>query len=148
MKFKEDKQGLPYIEVLKTQSGIHIDGAPILRGIHQEAHPRRNNVFQSVGSCGNSSDRYFKCLLSSQNLDDFPLTIHDANNAHAIFGPNIAGVRGKTFSHKPDRVITDYVSVPGDFLELHKYVTLVADFFCQQCCVFGYHIQRYQICNR
>ena len=49
------------------------------------------------------------------------------NNAHAIFGPDIAGVRGKTSRQKPDRVVIYYVAVPCNFLVLHKYVTLVAD---------------------
>ena len=48
-------------------------------------------------------------------------------NSNAIFGPNIAGVRGKPVRQKSEIVMTDYVAVPREFLELHKYVTLVAD---------------------
>ena len=66
-------------------------------------------------------------MVISNNIDDCPLTIHDVNNAHAIFGTDIAGVRGKTARQKPDIVVTDSVVVPREFLALHKYVTLVSD---------------------
>ena len=39
----------------------------------------------------------------------------DATNAHTVFGPNLAGTRGKTVQQKPHRVVMDYVSVPKDF---------------------------------
>ena len=78
---------------------------------------------------GHPSEQDLKYLVSRQNLDDCPLAIHDVNNAHAIFGLNIAGVREKTGRQKPDRFVTDYVAVPRNSLELHKYVTLVVDFF-------------------
>ena len=73
------------------------------------------------------SEQDLKYLVSSHNLDDCPLTIHDVKNSHAIFGPNIAGVIGKTVRQKPDIVMTYYMAVPCDFLALHKCVTLVAD---------------------
>ena len=49
------------------------------------------------------------------------------NNAHGIFCPYIAVARGKTVRQRPDRVMTDYVAVPCDFLALQKYVTLMSD---------------------
>ena len=79
------------------------------------------------GFVGHSYEQDLKSLVRSHNLDDCSLTIHDVNNAHAIFGHDIAGVRGKTVGQKPDRVVTYYVAVPCDFLVLHKYVTLVTD---------------------
>ena len=65
--------------------------------------------------------------MSSQNIDDYPLTIHDVNNTHAIFGPDISGLRGKTVRQKTDIAMKNYVAVLRDFLALHKYVTLMTD---------------------
>ena len=74
------------------------------------------------------SERDMEYLVSSKELDDCPVTPHDLRNANAIFGgPDIAGVRGKTVRRAPERVITDYVAIPRDFLKLHTHVTLVAD---------------------
>ncbi len=34
---------------------------------------------------------------------------------------------GKTTRTKPEHVRVDYVKIPGDFIEMHKFVMLVAD---------------------
>ena len=44
-----------------------------------------------------------------------------------MFVPNLAGNRGKTVRQNPDRVVTDHVAIPREFLKLHKFVTIVAD---------------------
>ena len=67
-------------------------------------------------------------LVSCKKLDDMPVAPHDLRNAKAIFGgPDIAGVRGETTRRALERVITDYVAIPRDFLKLHTHVTLIAD---------------------
>ena len=60
-------------------------------------------------------------------IQKFIITASSVTNAHVMFGPNLAGTRGKTLQQNPDRVVTDYVDVPKDFLEFQKFVTLVAD---------------------
>ena len=80
-----------------------------------------------LGIVGCPYEQGHKYFMSSINIYNCPLTIHDVNNAPVIFGPNIVRVRGKTFRKKPDRVMKYYVAVPRDFLEMHKYVTLVSD---------------------
>ena len=52
---------------------------------------------------------------------------NDISTAYAIFGENLAGIRGKTVQRQPERVVTDYVKIPRDFFALHKFVTLTAD---------------------
>ena len=66
-------------------------------------------------------------LVSSNNIDDCPITVHDVKNDHASFGPDIAEVRGKTVMHKPDHTTICYVEIPREFLNLQNYVTLVDD---------------------
>ena len=82
---------------------------------------------KASGLVGYPYEQDLKYLVSIQNLDYCPLTIHNVNNARAIFGPDIAGVRGKAVRQKPDRVVTYYVAVTCNFLALHKYVTLMSD---------------------
>ena len=48
-------------------------------------------------------------------------------NAHTMTSPNLSGTRVKTVRHHMDRVMVYYVSVPREFLKLHKLVTLVVD---------------------
>ena len=60
-------------------------------------------------------------------LKDCPVTNDDIRNAHAIYGPDLASIRGKTVRRAPERVAVDYVEVPRHLLSLHKNVTLAAD---------------------
>ncbi len=60
-------------------------------------------------------------------LTNCPITVRDVDNANRVFGPDLANLRGKTTRTKPERVRVKYVQIPRDFVQLHKYVTLVAD---------------------
>ena len=56
-----------------------------------------------------------------------PIAQNDIPNAYAIFGGNLTGIQGKTVWQKPERVETDYVQIPKEFMTTHKFVTLMAD---------------------
>jgi hypothetical protein len=53
--------------------------------------------------------------------------VQDIENANRIFGPDLANLRGKTIRTKPELVRIEFIQIPWDFVELHKYVMLVAD---------------------
>ena len=40
-----------------------------------------------------------------------PMTPSTLTNAHTIFGPDLAGVRGRTVRRPPDAVTTEYVQI-------------------------------------
>ena len=48
-------------------------------------------------------------------------------NANLIFGPDLAGVRGRTVRRSLDAVRTDYVQLPQVILEHYWVVVLTAD---------------------
>ena len=56
----------------------------------------------SLGMLFHPSAQDLEYLVSINNIDDCPITIHHVKNAHAIFGPDIAGARGKPVRHKPE----------------------------------------------
>ena len=66
-------------------------------------------------------------MVNNNMIQNCHITSSDVTNAHTMLGPNLAGTRGKTVLQKPDRVVMDFISVPNNFLKLHKFVTLVAD---------------------
>ena len=76
---------------------------------------------------GNTSYRDFKSIVSNNMIQKFPIAASGVPNYHTLFGPNLAGTRGKTVWHNLDRALMGYISVPKYFLKLHKFVTLVAD---------------------
>jgi hypothetical protein len=78
------------------------------------------------GMIGNPTERDFVGMVCEKLIVDCPVTVRNIQNANWIFGPNLANLRGKTTRTKP-HVRVDNVKIPWDFMELHKYVTIVAD---------------------
>jgi hypothetical protein len=71
------------------------------------------------------SDRALQSLVRLNLLQNCPITYDDIKNANAIWGSNVANIRGKT--RKTDRIETDYVDITRALLSAHDNVTLVAD---------------------
>jgi hypothetical protein len=60
-----------------------------------------------MGMVATPSDQNFQGMLRHNLLKDCPVTNEDVHNAHAIFGPDLASMRGKTVCRKPELVVTD-----------------------------------------
>ncbi len=79
------------------------------------------------GMVRNSTDKEFKGMVHEKLITNCLVTVQGVENANHIFGPDLANLRGKMIRTKPEHVCIEYVQIPWDFVELHKYVTLVAD---------------------
>jgi hypothetical protein len=75
----------------------------------------------------NPTEREFAGMVHEQLLTNCPVTVRDIDNANQIFGPDLTNLRGEMTRTKPERVRVEYLQIPWDFVQLHKYVTLVAD---------------------
>ena len=78
---------------------------------------------------GNPPDERYKEIVSGRSLKHCPVTVEDIANAHAIFGPNRARLKGAA-TRQPVRftkTIGERLNPPRDFYRLHKSVTLTAD---------------------
>ena len=80
-----------------------------------------------MGMIGAPTEREYQGLVRLNLLKDCPISNTDIINANKIFGPDLANIRGKTVRRKPARVQTEYVDIPREILDIHRYVTLVAD---------------------
>ncbi len=99
-----------------------------------EGHTRHeigkaNEARRLQGMIGNPTEREFKGMVREKLIANCPVTVQDVHNANRIFGPDLANLRGKTTRKKPEHVRVDYVEIPWDIVDMHKYVTLVADVF-------------------
>jgi hypothetical protein len=74
----------------------------------------------------NPTEREFTGMVRGQLLTNCPVTVRDVDNANQIFGPDLANLMGKMISTKPECLQVKYVQIPLDFVQLQKYVTLVA----------------------
>ncbi len=79
------------------------------------------------GMIANPTEREFAGMVREQLLTNCPVTVRDVDNANQIFGPDLANLKGKVTRTKQECVRVEYVQIPWDFVQLHKYITLVAD---------------------
>jgi hypothetical protein len=60
-------------------------------------------------------------------MSNCSITKNAIKNANLIFGPELAGVRGRTVRKPPEPVCIDYVQIPRMILDWHQIVTLAVD---------------------
>lgn len=80
-----------------------------------------------MGMIGAPTERDYQSLVRQNLLQDCPITPSDIANAHTIFGPDLANIRGKTVRRKPHHVSTELVEIPQQILSTQRNVTLSAD---------------------
>jgi hypothetical protein len=68
-------------------------------------------------------------MASGNLIKNYPLTTSEIGNACAIFGPDLASIRGKIVQRTPALLVADYVAVPHLLVENSKVITMVADVF-------------------
>jgi hypothetical protein len=76
---------------------------------------------------GNPTKQEFAGTVHEKRITNCPVTVQDVHNTNQFFGPDLANLRGKTTRTKPEHIGVDYLKIPHDLIEMHKYVTLVAD---------------------
>ena len=73
------------------------------------------------------SQRDFEGMVHHNLIKNCLVDQNDVTNVCKIFGPELAGVRGKTMQKKPKRVITDYVDIPMEIRKILNRITLTGD---------------------
>ena len=69
-----------------------------------------------MGMIGAPTEREYQGLVRQIFLQDCPITPSDITNAHKIFGPDLANIRGKTVRRKSEHVSTEIVEIPQQIL--------------------------------
>ncbi len=152
--FHKDDQGLPYIDLtelgheaarmlLQMAKDVKMDedlavkeGANFVqtvrgnyKGYTKQEFLRAKEARQGQAMVGNPSEKDYQGLVSENFINNCSISSSDVTNAQAIFGPDLASVRGKTARKKPAPVVVDYVAVPRTLIEANKVITLAADVF-------------------
>jgi hypothetical protein len=76
---------------------------------------------------GYPSQKDFKWVIQSNQVNDCPVTVQDVEASHKIWGKSVAALKGKTTRSKPIHVAKDFVKVPKGILSLHTEVFLTCD---------------------
>ena len=68
-------------------------------------------------------------MVTSNMIKNCPIDSTDVSNARAIFGPDLASVRGKTVRRKPKSIVEEYTMVPKELVSQHKFISIAAGVF-------------------
>ncbi len=128
---KNNSNGMPYLDVRDVEAEIALSFIQTVRG-NMEGYTQRE-VKDARAACeaqamlGHPTDRDFLGMVCSGMILNCPVTPSAVQNANLIFGPNLAGVRGRTVRRPPESATTNYVQIPRALLEQHQRVTLAVD---------------------
>ena len=75
------------------------------------------------------SVKYYKWVIHSNQIKNFPVTVEYVATASKILGKNFDALKGKTTKCKPEVVKRDLVKVPKELMKIHKDIYLTADIF-------------------
>jgi hypothetical protein len=79
------------------------------------------------GMLGHPTNRDFLGMVRGGMISNCPVTPTTVQNAHQIFGTDLACITGRMVLRPPDSVTTNYVQIPRVILEQHQLVTLAVD---------------------
>ena len=66
-------------------------------------------------------------MVRADIIPNCPVILDYIKNYNTIFGPDVTSLKGKMSRRKPKPVVSNYVKIPKDILQLHKTVLLAAD---------------------
>ena len=98
--FHKDKQGLPYIDI---DASAYDAETILLQTVHSNYEGFTKKDIKAAkaarklqGMIGSPSDKDYGGMVSINMIKNCPIDSTDVSNVHAIFGPDLASVRGKT----------------------------------------------------
>jgi hypothetical protein len=129
--FKPSSRGLHYHDISDPSSNIELMLVNTVRenfeGYTRHDVVRDREARRIQGMIANLTEREFAGMVREKLLTNCPITVRNVENSNQIFGPDLANLRGKTTRAKLDHVRGEYARISKDFIQLHKYMTLVAD---------------------
>jgi hypothetical protein len=130
-----NSRGMPYLNLEELDAEVALcliqDTIDTVRtnfeGYTKHEIEEAKQACETQGMVGHLTDREFLGMVRSQMISNCDVTPTAIKNANQIFGPNLAGVRGRTIRTAPEPVRVDYVQIPRAILDRHGIVTLAVD---------------------
>ena len=105
-----------------------------------EGADKARTLYQQLGR---PSERFFQKILSQRLINNCPITADDAKRALAIYGPDLATLKGKTTRKNGEHIPgANPIPLPDYITEHHADVTLCIDIFFVQGQRFFHTISR------
>ena len=85
---------------------------------------RTQDAYKTLGF---PSMRDFTTMVRDNLIRNCPITTNDIKNAHTIYGPGIASLKGKIVWQTPPPVQSNYIHIPQSIFDKNKWVILAGD---------------------
>jgi hypothetical protein len=130
-----NQKGMPYLNLKEVKAEVALclvqDVIQTVRGkmegfTKQEVEEAKVGR-KAQGMLGHPTDRKFLGMVHLNMITNCDVTESAIKNAHAIFGLNLAGVRGRMVRIAPESVRVDHIQIPRVILDRHRIVTLMVD---------------------
>eukprot|EP00957_Ditylum_brightwellii_P165192 12577044-Ditylum_brightwellii.AAC.1 len=66
-------------------------------------------------------------MIQQGSIQNCPVTLEAVKHADIIFGKDVGSLKGKTVRKVPEPVVSDYVHIPPELMEVHKEVTVAVN---------------------
>ena len=66
-------------------------------------------------------------MVRAKIIPNCPITLDDIKNSNTIFGPTVSSLKEKMLRWKPKPVVSSYVKILKESLQLYKTVSVAAD---------------------
>jgi hypothetical protein len=131
VRLKNNEVGMPYIDLEDTSERAALCFVQTVRERYegftrrevQEARAAR----EAQAMIGHPTDREFRNMVRTNMIPNCPVTTVAIDNANKIWGPDLAGVRGRRTRQRPEHVKIEYLSIPRSIVDRLKHVTLSVD---------------------
>jgi hypothetical protein len=94
------------------------------KGYTQREYDDAKEARRALALVGYPSPKDFNNMVRAIMIRKCPMTSSSIYAAHKIFGPDVASLKGKTTRRTHEPVLTGYVQIPKEILDLNKDVTL------------------------
>ncbi len=125
-----NNKSMPYLDLKEFEAEAALSLVQTVRG-NMEGFTKRE-VEEARKACGvqeilgHPTNHNFLGMVRGGMISNCLVTPTAVQNIHQIFGPDLAGIRGRMVWRPPDSVTTNYVQIPRVILKRHQLVTLLA----------------------
>ena len=128
---KNNEKGMPYLDLKEFEADAVLSLVQTVRrnmeGFTKCEVEEGQKACEAQGMLGHPTNRGFLGMVRGGMISKCPMTPIAIQNAHQIFGPDLADIRGRTVRRPPDSVTTNYVQIPRVILRRHQLVMLAVN---------------------
>ena len=136
---KNNGKGMPYLDLREFEAEAVLSFAPKaalsfaktvqgnMKGFTKREVKEAQKAREAQAMLGHPTNRNFLGMVHGGMISNCTVTVNAEKNAHQIFGPDLAGIRGRMVRMPPESVTTNNMQIPRVILERHQLVTLAVD---------------------